>query len=246
MNELLQKPEHQGLMRLCYVYHNCVTVTNRGLGLQYWTSRSQVYFSALPSTAQVSIHRCLKASRAILGLNMVMPLGWRSYYWDVIGIISGAIIILCINVLRQPQELTAADDLRAVSGTLKLLDLLDQENPNTYLRPLQLACEKLYQKAQATTHFHLGEVSPSSQCGDFYMGGGGETSINNHQGCDRRRTDDGHFQPVREPGITETGSGSRNDSNFQWEFTPEQPFIYPSLTPWSMDMLMNDSFLTFY
>lgn len=81
MNELLQKPEHQGLMRLCYVYHNCVTVTNRGLGLQYWTSRSQVYFSALPSTAQVSIHRCLKASRAILGLNMVMPLGWRSYYW---------------------------------------------------------------------------------------------------------------------------------------------------------------------
>ncbi|CAH0046782.1 unnamed protein product [Clonostachys solani] len=246
MNQPLQRPEHQGLMRLCYVYHNCVIVTNRGLGLQYWTSRSQVDFSALPSTTKVSIHRCLKASRAILGLNMVMPLGWRSYYWDVIGIISGAIIILCINALRQPEELTAAEDLRAVSGTFKLLDLFDEENPNTYLRPLRLACEQMYRKAQAAAHVHVGEPSPSSQSGALYPSGSGELSIDIHQGCDRLRTDDRRLQTPREPHITESSSSSRNNSNSQWDFTPEQSFIYPSLTPWSMDMLMNDSFLNFY
>uniref|UniRef100_A0A8H7K1Q5 Xylanolytic transcriptional activator regulatory domain-containing protein n=1 Tax=Bionectria ochroleuca TaxID=29856 RepID=A0A8H7K1Q5_BIOOC len=246
MNEPLQRPEHQGLMRLFYVYHNCVIVANRGLGLQYWTSRSQVHFSALPSTAQVSIHRCLKASRAILGLNMVMSLGWRSYYWDVIGIISGAIIILCINALRQPEELTAAEDLRAISGTSKLLSLLDEENPNTYLRPLQSACEQLYRKARAAVNVHVREGSPSSQSGDFYTDGAREPSIDIHQGCDRLQNDNGRLQTPRDSHITEAGFGSRNDSNSQWGYTPEQPFIYPSLTPWSMDILMDDSFLNFY
>lgn len=132
------------------------------------------------------------------------------------------------------------EDLRAVSGTFKLLDLFDEENPNTYLRPLRLACEQLYRKAQAAAH--VGESSPLSQTGDFYTSGGGELSIDIH----RLRTDDGRLQTPREPHITEPSSGSRKNSNSQWEITPEQPFIYPSLTPWSMDMLMNDSFLNFY
>ncbi|KAI3571813.1 fungal-specific transcription factor [Fusarium oxysporum f. sp. albedinis] len=147
LDNSVQDCEHHGLMRLYFSYYAAVIVVNRAHSLSYWSSPNHSDISTLSPIVRTSIEACIHASRSIIGLTKLIPGRWKSFHWDVI-IPMSAIVLLCINTIRNPVGGIAENDLRSVGDFLHIFKTLDEAYGNTYLTQVRKVCQELYRKAQ--------------------------------------------------------------------------------------------------
>ncbi|KAK9784057.1 putative Zn(2)-C6 fungal-type domain-containing protein [Seiridium cardinale] len=155
--------EHASLIRLYYSYYSCAIGIHRAHGSDYWTPLKVPAVPVLGSVVTASINKCIKAARSIAEMVESIPISWKSLAWDVSSLNANAAVILSANIMRQPDHAHAGNDLRAIAGTIRLLSLLDEENPRTYVGRIRRVCEELFRVAQISSQpFQRGQ-DPSFQ-----------------------------------------------------------------------------------
>ena len=72
---------HRIIIRLSYLYHNCVIVVNSANSREYWALSNAQSPVVLSQSSQDSVQRCLSAARAVVSLLSAIPSTWKSLHW---------------------------------------------------------------------------------------------------------------------------------------------------------------------
>ncbi|KAF6816689.1 fungal specific transcription factor [Colletotrichum sojae] len=247
----LELTKHASVVRMSYTYYHCVILIHRAQSDLDWTARNSTTSDEL-SSADISdsIERSLHAARSILKIGSRIPNTWHGLLWDVIPITVTAVIVTCLHALRRTSSINVTEDLRYVFDAVESLTHLGQEATDSYLTPVTIACQSLYNAARGATRACT-NAFPEHQGHDNLQTSASKRICEGNQDVSRdtlassMQTQEEGIPTQRPEAEVESNSCSQNQSPNVGYGAWDQSLSFREMIPWELDSLLGESIFEF-
>ncbi|KAF6822879.1 fungal specific transcription factor [Colletotrichum musicola] len=242
--------KHASVVRLSYTYYHCIILVHRAQNDLDWTTRnSTASDGSCSANISDSIEHSLHAARSILKIGSQIPTTWHSLLWDVIPITVTAVIVTCLHALRRPSSTKITEDLRYVFDAVESLTHLGREATDSYLRPVTIACQSLYNAARGATKACINAFPENQSHGNLQTlaskrvyEGSQDVSRDTWESCVQMQEGIRTQRPEAE---VESNLCSQNQSPDVGYAAWDQSLSFREMIPWEFDSLLGESLLEF-